>query len=171
MRERIGNNNMTQKNKTKYITPRDLSSKSKSVGRTPQAKVTIKAAKKLAPKRLDFEDRIFAGVHHKSGRVATIRQVIASDIPTRTGKELSLDERVRLATRRIRDNKRFVSMMMLGVEGVIDRKRALEEIKKRSHIGLHLLEIDRRHANLQTEQMLAEYLKGRADGGGNDGGN
>jgi hypothetical protein len=160
------------KTKNKYAAPSSTPSKGKPAGRTLKAKVTAKEApKKRRPKLLDFEDRIFAGVHHKSGRVATIRQVIASDIPTRTGTELSLNERVRLATRRIRDNEHFVSMMMLGAEGVIDKERALQEIKKRSHIGLHLLEIDRRHAKLQTEQMLAEYLKRRENGGGNDGGN
>jgi hypothetical protein len=133
---------------------------------TAKAKSATKTSlKKSAPKRVQLQDRVFAGVHHKSGRVATIREVIASDIPTRTGKELSLDERARLATRRIKENDHFVSMRMLGVQGVIDKKRALEEIKKLSHIGLHLLEIDMRHARLQTEQSFALGVKKRRENG------
>jgi hypothetical protein len=115
------------------------------------------------------EDRIFAGVHHKSGRLATIREVLASDVPTRTGQDLSLGERSRLATRRIRDNDKFVSMMMLGVAGVIDKKRALMEIKEMSPIGLYLLDFDIRHSRLELEHSLAvRAKKRRKNGSGND---
>lgn len=128
--------------------------------------------KKDTPESVPFEDRIFAGVHHKSGRLATIRKVIASDIPTRIGGELSLDERARLAIRRIKENDHFVSMRMLGVSGVIDKKRALQEIRKLSSLGLHLLDIDMRHARIQLEQSLAVRAKRRnKNGTGNDGHN
>jgi hypothetical protein len=139
--------------------------------------LTVRAPKKTVAKtgvrpRVRFEDRIFAGVHHTSGRLATIRQVIASDVPTRMGRELSLDERVRLTTRRIRENNRFVPMMMLGVRGVIDKKRALKEIKALSPIGLHLLEFDMRHSRLQMEQSLAGRSKRRRKSSdGNNGSN
>jgi hypothetical protein len=149
----------------------------KSTAARARTSVVAKSSSKAEPKkatrrRVLFEDRIFAGVHHKSGRLATIRNVIASDIPTRTGVELSLDERVRLAMRRIEENNYFVSMRMLGVSGVIDKKRTLEEIKKLSPLGLHLLDIDMRHARLQIEQSLAVRAKRRKKNGtGNDGHN
>ena len=128
--------------------------------------------KKGVKRRLGFGDYVFAGVHHKSGRLATIREVLASDILTRIGRDLSLHERVRLATRRIRENKDFVPMMMLGISGLIDKRRALKEIKDLSPVGMHLLDIDMRHSRLQIEQSLRTRARKRGrNGNRNDGRN
>lgn len=132
----------------------------------------VVVGEKAVRPRIQYEDRVLAGVHHKTGRLATIREVLASDIPTRMSHDLSLNERVRLATRRIKENDRFVSMLMLGVSGVIDKRRALKEIKELSPVGLHLLDIDMRHARLQVEQSLAIRAKRRKrHGARNDGRN
>jgi hypothetical protein len=119
--------------------------------------------KKAARPRVQSLDSVFAGVHHKSGRLATIEDVIASDVHTRMGRDLSLPERVRLATHRLRKNQHFVPMIMLGATGVIDKARALREIKRLTPIGLHLLDIDMRHSRLQIEQSLAARTKKGGD--------
>lgn len=139
--------------------------------RTRAASTGTGASAAKPAKLLHFEDRIFAGVHRKNGRLATIREVLATDIPTRSDRELSLDERVSLAARRIRAEHGFVSMRMLGVQGIVDKKRALLEIRERSSIGLHLLEIDLRCRRIQIEQALAARAnkKRTRNGSGNDG--
>jgi hypothetical protein len=74
--------------------------------------------------------------------MATIEQVLDPLVPTKSGRDLSLSELQRLTLRRLRGDKHFIPMLMLGVEGVIDRKRALAEVQSLSFIGRHLLQIE-----------------------------
>jgi hypothetical protein len=95
--------------------------------------------------------RIFAGVLHDGSQLATIQEVLDPEVRTRTSKGLSMGEMQKLCLRRIKENDSFVPMRMLGTSDVIDKKRALSEIKALSPIGLHLLEIERRHMLLQLQ--------------------
>ena len=161
----------TKSSKRKSGSPLPVKSSTRSTVREVRVATTGKSVQKTVKPRVSLEDRFFAGIHHKTRRLATIREVLASTIPTRTGRDLSLAERVRLSTRRIKENNNFVSMMMLGVTGVIDKKRALREIKELSAVGLQLLGMDMQHAQLQIEQSLTARAKRRKNGSGNDGRN
>jgi hypothetical protein len=102
----------------------------------------------------------FAGLLHDGSRLATIEEVLDPDIGTRTWKELSSEEAQRLCLRRIKDNNNFISMRMLGTADVVDKKRALTEVKRLSPIGLHLIEIERRYIRLQLEHHHRQTTKG-----------
>jgi hypothetical protein len=104
----------------------------------------------------------FAGLLHDGSRLATIEEVLDPDVATRTWQDLSREETQQLCLRRIKDNDSFVSMRMLGTPDVIDKKRALAEIKKLSAIGLHLLEVDRRYVRLQLERHRRRATEGRS---------
>jgi len=103
----------------------------------------------------------FAGLLHDGSRLATVEEILDPDITTRTWQDLSSDETQQLCLRRIKDNNNFVSMRMLGTADVIDKKRALTEIKKLSPIGLHLLEVERRYIRHQLERHHRRVTGGR----------
>lgn len=103
----------------------------------------------------------FAGMLHDGSRLATIEEVLDPNIATRTWKDLSSDETNQLCLRRITNNNNFIAMRMLGTPNVIDKKKALSEIKKQSPIGLHLLEIERRYIRLQLERHYRPATEGR----------
>ena len=97
---------------------------------------------------------IHAGFHRGKDKLATITQVLDPRVPTRTIGELSIPEQVRLISARLRREKHFVPLHVLGVEGVIDRKRALREIQSLSSLGLHLLEIEKQYLKIQLEREV-----------------
>jgi hypothetical protein len=84
-------------------------------------------------------------------RFATAADVLDPDVPTRINRDLSAEELRRLALARIRRRKQFVSVRMFGSPDVIDKRRALHEIKRNSKVGRQLVEIERRYALLELE--------------------
>jgi hypothetical protein len=94
---------------------------------------------------------VLAGFLADGSRPASVEEVLDPNVATRIGRDLSIDETLHLCLKRIRNSPGFVSMRMLGAHGVIDRNRALAELKKGSNVGLHLLEIERRFVRHQLE--------------------
>lgn len=83
-----------------------------------------------------------AGFLHKGNRFATVKHVLDPAVPTKSGKDLSIVQLQRLTLRRLKLDRHFVPFLMLGVQGSITRKRALEEVKALSYVGRHLIELD-----------------------------
>jgi hypothetical protein len=75
--------------------------------------------------------------------MATLRQVADPTIPTKNLVELSLDERVALVLRRLESQPAEFTVAIFGV-GLIDKHRALYEVRTRSPIGRNLIEIEQR---------------------------
>jgi len=96
------------------------------------------------------------GFHKGKDRLATIAEVLNPRVPTRFMGELSLAEQVRLISARLQREKHFVPLHVLGVEGIIDRKRALREIQSLSPLGLHLLEIEKQYLKIQIEREVGQ---------------
>jgi len=94
------------------------------------------------------------GFHKGKDKLATIAELLNPRVPTRFMGELSLAEQVRLISARLRRERHFVPLHVLGVEGIIDRKRALREIRALSRLGLHLLEIEKEYLKIEIEREV-----------------
>jgi hypothetical protein len=93
----------------------------------------------------------YVGFSIDGRRFASLKEVLDPKIPTRTLADLSEEELVRLAIRRLSGDKNFLRLRMLGVSGVITRSRALREIKAGTIVGRHLLEIEKHYMRHQLE--------------------
>ena len=95
---------------------------------------------------------VYCGFHLDGSRLATFEEVLDPQVPTRSMGELSHSELVTLVLERLRRDKVYPALLMLGAKGVIDKKRALREIRKLSPIGVHLIEIEKEYLQLQLRR-------------------
>lgn len=93
-----------------------------------------------------------AGYMADGSRIASLREVLAPEIATKPLGELSHTERTELALRRLRAEPHDVRLRMLGVRGVLNKKRIIAEIEASSHIGMHLVDIEMRFIRMLVEQ-------------------
>jgi len=123
---------------------------------TPSKKRTSKKPKKKAEasrkRPEEVPTLILAGFHGNTNKLATLEEVRNPDSWTRTIGELSHRELVRLICARVELESNFVPLHMLGVDGILDKTRALREIRSGSHIGLHLLDIEKEFLSLQLRR-------------------
>jgi hypothetical protein len=102
-------------------------------------------------KRLKRQEHVFAGFLGVGNRLATLDEVRNPSIATRSLGHLSTYDLQKLVLRRLRTNKNFLPLRMLGVEGVVGKTRAMAEVRTLSHVGQHLMEIEKRLIRLQLE--------------------
>jgi hypothetical protein len=95
---------------------------------------------------------IYCGVHSGSSQLATLEEVRDPGVPTRSLGELSHVELVTLVLERLRKDKAYPPLYMLGVSGVIDKRRAIREVKNLSPVGLHLIEIEKEYIQFQLNR-------------------
>jgi len=106
------------------------------------------------PPNIDMDHpELSAGYMRDGSRMASLREMVDPTVPTKALGELSYDELAALVYRRLHHtaNKRR-AMRMLGVTGLIDNARAMEEVRSKSHIGHALIDIERRFIRLLLEQ-------------------
>lgn len=99
-------------------------------------------------------EQIYAGFHKTADRMATLTEVQDPRVPTRTIGELSHTELKNLVHSRIKNDESFTPLHMLGVDGVVDKDRALREVQAGSHIGLHLIDIEKEYIALQLARSV-----------------
>ncbi len=75
-------------------------------------------------------------------RMATLREVVDPETPTMNLSQLSDKQRLDLVAKRIEMQPDF-QIAMLGA-GLIDQKRAIQEVKSGTPIGRNLAEIEER---------------------------
>jgi hypothetical protein len=85
-------------------------------------------------------------------RFATLREVIDPSVPTRPLDRLSQHELASLVVHRLENDDKEFMIRMLGVPGIIDKARAIGEVKALSHIGVHLIDIERRFIRMLIER-------------------
>lgn len=83
-------------------------------------------------------------------RMATLREVLDPTIPTKNLIELSENDRVDLVVKRLETEPDDFKTAAFGV-GVIDKHRAIAEVKARSEVGRNLIEIEQRFINHLTK--------------------
>lgn len=94
-----------------------------------------------------------AGFSGDGKKMVPLRDVLSPEVPTRDFAELSPPQQAQLTAERIRRQRRF-KIGMVGA-GVIDKKRAIAEVKANTHVGRTLVEIEQR-----TIRMLKEKAGG-----------
>lgn len=81
---------------------------------------------------------------------ATLRDVVDPDIPTLQLSDLSLEQRAELVSQRL-ELQSEINLAMIGA-GVIDKSRAITEVKNRTKVGKLLIEIEHQMIRNLLEQ-------------------
>jgi len=86
-----------------------------------------------------------AGYMASGKKMANLREVVDPETPTMNLSQLSVKQRLDLVAKRIEMQPDF-QIAMLGA-GLIDQKRAIQEVKNGTPIGRNLAEIEERLLN------------------------
>ena len=110
------------------------------------------ARKPGATKVKDVQWKLPAGYLASGKKMATLEQVADPETPTMNLSQLSDKQRLALVAKRISLQPDF-KIAMLGA-GLIDKKRAIQEVKSGTAIGRNLAEIEERVLNhiIETTQ-------------------
>lgn len=81
---------------------------------------------------------------------ATLREVVDPEVPTIQLSELSLEQRADLVAKRLELQPQF-DLAMIGA-GMIDKARAITEVKNRTKVGKLLIEIEHQMIRNLIEQ-------------------
>ena len=86
-------------------------------------------------------------------RMATLRELVDPTVPTKNLVELSRDQLAELTIRRLEAEHDDFGVAIMGI-GVVNRARAIAEVKARSVLGMQLIEI---------EYILIDHLQQNAN--------
>ena len=98
---------------------------------------------------LEKQREIPAGFHSDGSRAATLREVLDPDVPTLQLTDLTLEQRAKLVAKRL-ELQPSISLAMVGA-GMIDKARAINEVKRKTQVGKLLIEIE--------HQMIANLIE------------
>ena len=129
------------------MAPKKPSNKSK---RNTVSKSKARAFRSVSTKQL----RLPAGFSADGTSMVTLADVLSDDVPTRELAQLTLDQQAELTAERIKRQPKY-KMGMVGF-GVLDKERAIAEVKGQTEVGRTLVEIENR-----TLRMLIEMAKGK----------
>lgn len=102
-------------------------------------------ARHLSAKLKGPQWKLPAGYRSDGKKMATLQEVVDPETPTMNLSQLSDDQRLALVSKRIEMQPDF-QIAMLGA-GLIDQKRAIQEVKSGTPIGRNLVEIEERLLN------------------------
>lgn len=117
-----------------------------------------RAAKKSAAfpqKQLDMP----AGFHSDGSKHATLREVLNPDVPTTQLSDLTFEQRAELVAKRLELQPK-IELAMIGA-GMIDKARAITEVKGRTKVGRLLIEIEHQMIRNLIEQAQKRDSKYR----------
>ncbi len=118
--------------------------KKKKVSRTKKSRALLQ--KQLA---------MPAGFYSDDSSVATLREVVDPAVPTKQLSELTLEQRAELVAERLALQP-SLDLAMIGA-GMIDKQRAITEVKGKTRVGKVLIEIEH-----QMIKNLLEQAKKKA---------
>ena len=81
-----------------------------------------------------------AGFLSDDSEVATLRDVVDPNVPTKQLSELTLEQRAELVAKRL-ELQPNIELAMVGA-GMIDKERALTEVRNKTKVGKLLIEIE-----------------------------
>jgi hypothetical protein len=94
-----------------------------------------------------------AGFCSDGSTQATLREVVDPDQPTMQLSDLTLQQRAELVTKRLELQKE-INLAMIGA-GMIDKARAITEVKNKTKVGRLLIEIEHQMIRNLIEQSQA----------------
>jgi hypothetical protein len=124
----------------------------KAARRTGASKVGLKVGTNRGPKPVRSASEIPeeqlelpAGYSADGSRMVSLREVLSPDVPTADFPQLAPEQKAALTAERIRRQPKF-KLGMVGA-GIIDKERAIQEVKAQSDVGRTLIEIEQRTIN------------------------
>ena len=115
-------------------------------------------AKTLKPAAIPQSQWNLPASYSADGTLATLRQVADPAVPTLSLPELSPAQRADVVVKRIEAQPKF-QLAMVGA-GIIDKDRAIAEVKAGSKIGRALMEIEQRVINDLVARISQEEKGG-----------
>lgn len=143
----------TKKKSTKSSRKPARKSATKSVA-GKSAKKRASATPSAAPPIPDRQWDLPASYCADGNQLATLRDVVDPDVPTMSLSELSPEQRAELVAKRIEAQPNF-QIAMIGA-GLLDKQRAIAEVKAYSKIGRALVEIEQKMINHQVNKAAGE---------------
>lgn len=143
----------TKKKSTKSSRKPARKSATKSVAgksKKKRASATPSAAPPIPDRQWDLPASYCAD----GNQLATLRDVVDPDVPTMSLSELSPEQRAELVAKRIEAQPNF-QIAMIGA-GLLDKQRAIAEVKAYSKIGRALVEIEQKMINHQVNKAAGE---------------
>ena len=90
------------------------------------------------------------------GQWLSLREVVEGELTQVPFNRLSLEKQSELVAERIRQNSDF-DVGILG-QGIMDKKRAIDEVQKRTSIGRALIDIEQRMIRMLIKRALEGNL-------------
>lgn len=135
----------------------------KSASRAGGAKKSRSRAAGSRPAPISREQWALPASYCADGTLATLREVADPQVPTLSLPELSAAQRADVVVKRIEAQPEF-RIAMVGA-GLIDKERAIAEVKSGSKVGRALMEIEQRVINNLVDRA-ARQGGGESEGGG-----
>lgn len=101
-----------------------------------------------------------AGFHSDDSDVATLRDVVDPNVPTKQLTDLTLEQRAQLVVKRL-ELQPSLELAMVGA-GIVDKDRAIAEVKARTKVGRLLMEIEHQMIRNLMEQAQKRTIRARA---------
>ena len=125
-----------------------------------------KPSRKRAPRKSGLPEKQWempAGFHADGSTVATLRDVLDPDKPTMQLSDLPFHKRAELVAERLNRQPGF-ELAMVGA-GMIDKARAITEVKNHTKVGRLLVEIEHQMIrNLMEQAQKKSSRAGKASG-------
>jgi hypothetical protein len=121
--------------------------------RKTQTKSTKKSARPFRRKKSLLPEKQWsmpAGFYSDDSDIATLRDVVDPNVPTKQLSDLTLEQRAELVAKRLALQPN-IELAMVGA-GMIDKERALTEVRNKTKVGKLLIEIE--------HQMIRNLLEG-----------
>jgi hypothetical protein len=90
------------------------------------------------------------GLDKRGKKTVTLRELVEATPPILTGAKLTKRQRARLVAQRLQAQNDF-TLAMYGVNGVIDKQRAIGEVLKCSSVGNTIAQVEM----LMIEEMIS----------------
>ena len=121
-----------------------------------------KVSKKRVPKKSALPEKQWempAGFHSDGSKHATLREVLNPDVATMQLSDLTLEQRAELVAKRLELQPK-IELAMIGA-GMVDKARAITEVKNRTKVGRLLIEIEHQMIRNLIEQAQKRDSKYR----------
>src|SRR5712691_1838214 len=129
---------------------------------TTRAKKATSKKKTSKKKSAAFPEKQWdmpAGLHADGSKHATLRDVLDPEVATMQLSDLTLEQRAELVVKRLALQSK-IELAMIGA-GMIDKARAITEVKNKTKVGQLLIEIEHQMIrNLIEQSQKARYAAG-----------
>ena len=131
--------------------------------RTRKRTAAKKASGRTTKKAVAFPEKQWempAGLHADGSNHATLRDVLDPEVATMQLSDLTLEQRAELVVKRLALQSK-IELAMIGA-GMIDKARAITEVKNKTKVGQLLIEIEHQ----MIRNLIEQSQKAKSAAGG-----